>query len=144
MSEKGVTWDFDGDYLTYKWALAVAYVAGFRGMRLVRAVALMNAESGRWTRAWHKNIVDGEEDSIDRGLFQINSKWHPDLGWPACYHPVKNSKYAYKISSQGQFFKPWAAFGGARYLAALPIVAAAYALPAWRERVARVEERWPA
>lgn len=140
---KGETWDFAGEQLTYKWALAVAHVAGFRGKRLIRAVALMNAESGRWTRAYHKNMVGDVVDSIDRGLFQINSKWHPSLSWKEAYHPVLNAEYAYKISNKGHHFRPWAAFGNERYLAALPIVAAWYALGTWRLRTAKVFQRWP-
>lgn len=71
---KGIDWDLEGEQLTIKWALALCYFVGFRGVRLVSAVALMSAESVRWTRAWNKNYDSetGALKSTDRGLFQIN------------------------------------------------------------------------
>jgi hypothetical protein len=141
-----MAWGFDGEQLNIRWALAVCHIAGFRGSKLTQAVALMTAESNRYTKAWHENIItrDGRDivDSVDRGLFQINSKWHPDLKWPDYWNPIKNAKYAYKISGEGRHWTAWMASTSPRYFAAIPIVAAVKALGTWKSRIDNVKRRW--
>lgn len=141
---KGETWDFEGDLLTYHWALALAHHCGFRGQRLVTGVAVMTAESGRWTKAWHKNLDDdGVVTSIDRGLWQINSKFHPSIVWPDVYDPVANTTYAAKISNKGRYYKPWAAFTSGAYKQFMAASQAAYDLGTWERRLDNVLRRWP-
>ncbi len=125
-----------GTQLTYKHALALCSSVGFRKKNLVTAVALMCAESGRYVGAYHVNIdvETGEVDSTDRGLFQINDKWHPDLSDLEAYQAKCNAEYAFKMSS-GQNFGAWAAYNSGAHLKFVPIVAAVRALGTWRTRI---------
>lgn len=128
-----------GVQLTYKWALALCYYAGFRGRNLTTAVALMCAESGRYVGAYHDNYDDaGNLVSVDRGLFQINSYWHADLSDADAYKAIPNAAYAFGLSS-GENFAQWAAFTSEAYKKFLPAVHAARVLGTWRLRVSKVE-----
>lgn len=95
-----------GDQLTIKEALALCHVVGFRKDNLVLAVAVMSAESGRYTGAWHDN-TDGSED---RGLFQLNSKAQPSVSEDDAYDPLKNAEYTFQLSKEGTDWHYWAAF----------------------------------
>jgi hypothetical protein len=139
-----MTWGYgDAPALSIKWSLALCHHARFRGERLISAVALMWAESGRYPEAWHQNTDDdGKVTSTDRGLFQINDKWHPALTDAEAYKPIPNAEYASKISHRGQHFGPWAAYPGPRYLAFYPIVAVVWATGTWRSRIDGVERKF--
>lgn len=100
----------EGCQLNRKEALAVCRAAGFHGDGLILACAVMSAESARYTRAYYDN-----GDSIDRGLFQINSKWHPDLDDDEAYNPWLNVRYAYEMSNHGANWTPWAAYNNGHY-----------------------------
>ena len=104
-----MSWGLAGRKLSIGWALALCYKVGFRGKNLTTAVALMCAESGRYTEAWHENNPGTTGMSVDKGLFQINDMWHPDLSEADAYNALKNAAYAYKMSS-GQYFSPWLAY----------------------------------
>jgi hypothetical protein len=145
-----MAWSFgDQPQLSLKWALALGYWAGFRGKRLVSAVTLMWAESGRHPGAWNENLDDdGNVSSTDRGLFQINDRFHPTLKGdnttrtgPA-YEVMPNAMYASDLSNRGEVFGAWAAYGGTRYLAFYPIVAAVWALRRWESRVPNVPRKF--
>jgi hypothetical protein len=102
-----------GEQLTIKEGLALCKVVGFKDQKLVTAVAVMTAESGRWTGAWHDNIGDdGTVVSVDRGLFQINSI-HQIPGDP--YDPVINATFAAELSQGGENWSAWAAFNSGVY-----------------------------
>lgn len=129
-----------GEQLTLKWSLALAYHAGFRRIRLVTAVAVMCAESGRWTRAWHDNLdAEGNVVSTDRGLFQINNKAHPSLSDADAYSPIPNAVYAAMLSHMGASWKPWSAFLSGAHLKFMPIVTTVWLAQAWRTRIRLVE-----
>jgi len=64
--------------------------------QLVTALAVAYAESGFQTQP--KDNVNGD-GSRDRGLWQINNKWHSSLSDVDAYDPVKATQYAAKISS---------------------------------------------
>jgi Lysozyme like domain len=132
------TWALQGRQLTYGWALAVCHHAGFRGRKLITAAALMTAESGRFAGAWHQNAPD----SVDRGLFQINSKAHPAQTREQMYQPIPNAGFARRLSHGGDDFTAWAAFNSNAHLKYVPAAAAAWALPRWRRKVPMVEEVW--
>ena len=142
MSGKGDTWDFDGYQLTYGWALALCYHVGFRGgNRLRTAVAVMTAESQRWTRAWHHNRNDkGEIVSTDRGLYQINDKAHPQFPEEWMWDPIRNAGFAYRLSAGGNDFRPWAAYNSGAYLRFMPIVFGHWLVGRWRFKLDRVEK----
>jgi hypothetical protein len=48
--------------------------------------------------------------SYDRGLWQINSKWHPDVSDSCAYNAACNAKNAVRISSGGSRWSPWATY----------------------------------
>lgn len=138
-----MAWGFDGRHLSIGWALALTYHVGFRNKYQNIAVALMTAESGRYCGAWHENFDEkGKLESVDHGLFQINSKWHPDLTGPEWYSAIDNAAYAYKIS-QGRYFSAWAAYVNRAHLRYLPEVWAVKILGRWKRKVPRVEQEFP-
>lgn len=131
-----------GKWVPIKWALALDYTVGFRGFKLTKSVAVMTAESGRWTRAWN----DNDNGSTDRGLFQINSIHNNQLEGndvdhtgPA-YEAIPNATYAFKLSDAGNDWSPWYAYGNANYLAAYTATLAVQVLGLWRKRLPKVSE----
>lgn len=78
------------------------------------AIAL--AESGGNTQATHTN-TDG---SIDRGLFQINNRWHPDVTDACAFDPVCATQAALKISNGGTSFGAWSTYTSGAYLHHMP------------------------
>jgi len=57
----------------------------------------------------------GSSPSWDRGIVQINSRWHPEV---ADYNAFSSSQAfveAYRISSQGTNFGAWYAYTGGAY-----------------------------
>lgn len=80
-------------------------------------LAIVYAESGGNTQAKHVN-GDG---SIDRGLWQINNKAHPDVTDQCAYDPVCSSKFAHQLfSGHGNSWQSWATFTGGSYQKFLP------------------------
>lgn len=75
------------------------------------AVAIALAESGGNGAASHVN-TDG---SIDRGLWQINNRWHSEVSDAEAYNPVVAASVAYTISRKGTNFTPWATFTSGAY-----------------------------
>ena len=69
------------------------------------AVAVAWAESRGNPKATGRN-----SDSYDRGLWQINSKWHPDVSDSCAYNAACNAKNAVRISSGGSRWSPWATY----------------------------------
>lgn len=144
-----MAWQLAGRQLSIGWALALCYHVGFRGKDLTVAVALMTAESGRYTEAWHENIafdpdVFGDAfsttvDSIDRGLFQINSKWHADLSEEDAFKAIPNARYAYAMSS-GMYFSPWMAYTSGAYEKYMLPVWVVRTLGVWKRKLPRVEQ----
>lgn len=80
--------------------------AGFSGDGLVWAVAVALAESGGRTDAVGVN----SDGSRDRGLWQINSRWHPDVSDAQAFAPTSAAAAAYRISNGGKNWTPWAAY----------------------------------
>ena len=142
MSEvKGITWDFDGRQLDIKTALAVCYARGFKsGDILTTAVAVMTAESQRYTKAWHINFdppygePGAEAKSRDEGLFQINSM-HGGFDW---FDIKVNVDKAYELyRGRGKQFTAWAAFNSGAYLRYVDEIERVRRLQLWRVRVPR-------
>jgi len=133
-----------GEQLTYGWALALGYHVGWRGKDLRESVALMCAESARYTEAYHENLdEDHELDSTDWGLFQINDKWHPDFEMPEGFNPIYNAEYAHGMwKASGRSFNAWAAYNSGAYEKFIPVVTAAWLLPRWRLKVPHVEKKF--
>lgn len=83
------------------WAKA----AGFKGDGLVTATALALEESGGWTQAVNTN-ADGTKD---RGLWQFNTKWHPEVSDAAAFDPKRAAVEAFRVSKGGTDWSQWAA-----------------------------------
>jgi hypothetical protein len=90
------------------------YQAGWTDARkLVIITAIELAEGNGYEQAKHIN-PDG---SIDRGLFQINDRAHPDCPDSVAYDAVKATAYARKIyTNHGGSFGAWSAYTNKAYL----------------------------
>jgi hypothetical protein len=95
----------------------VALRAGFSGDRLVTAVAVGMGESACRPDAYLSNGPTNScpNGSVDRGLWQINSCWHPSVSKSCAYDAQCNAGAAYRISSGGANWKPWVAYTNGRY-----------------------------
>ncbi|MDT7782534.1 MAG: hypothetical protein QOF58_953 [Pseudonocardiales bacterium] len=87
--------------------------AGFTGERLVVAVAVGMAESRCDPSARYVN--SDSHNSVDRGLWQINDYWHPEVSDSCAYNAACNAREAYKISDQGSDWSPWSTYKSGRY-----------------------------
>jgi hypothetical protein len=96
---------------------SVASRAGFSGDRLVTAVAVGMGESSCRPDAQNSNgpTKGCPNGSVDRGLWQINSCWHPSVSKSCAYDAQCNANAAYRISGQGANFRPWAAYTNGSY-----------------------------
>jgi hypothetical protein len=96
---------------------SVASRAGFSGDRLVTAVAVGMGESSCRPDAQNSNgpTKGCPNGSVDRGLWQINSCWHPSVSKSCAYDAQCNANAAYRISTKGTNFKPWAAYTNGSY-----------------------------
>lgn len=87
--------------------------AGFPGgVAQANGIAIVCAESGRDPAATFTN-TDG---SIDRGLWQINSKWHAEVTDAEAFDPKEATAAAFKISSGGTDFTPWSTWASHAYV----------------------------
>ena len=123
-----------GEEISIKEALALCNVVGFEPNQLDVAVAVMCAESGRWTKAWHDNLdANGNVTSTDRGLYQVNTI-HESVSDEEAYDPVENAKFAYQLSKQGTDWSPWMAFNSGAHEKFLPAVKLVRTTTEWRTR----------
>jgi hypothetical protein len=92
--------------LTYVAVARLAKNAGFpcTGERIATAVAVAKAESS--FRPWITNTV-GNTRGIDRGLWQINSYWHPEVSASCALSASCNARAAARISSKGASWSQW-------------------------------------
>jgi hypothetical protein len=74
------------------------------GERIATAVAIAKAESG--FRAQITNTV-GNAHGIDRGLFQINSYWHPEVSETCALSASCNTRAAVRISKVATKWTEW-------------------------------------
>ena len=87
------------------------------------AVAVCLAESGGNCGAKYVNAGG----SIDRGLWQINDYWHKEVTDSCAYNCACNGKEAYRISSSGTSWTPWATYNSGAYKSHLSAAQAACA-----------------
>ena len=107
--------------------ITVATNAGFSGDDLVTAVAVAIAESSGNPNA----LGDIGIGQGSFGLWQINSKFHPEFGpnFSTLYDPQTNANAAYAIYTQaGNSFTPWSTFKTGSYQQFVTSVAAAIAV----------------
>ena len=90
--------------LTIPQTITLAKQAGFSGNGLQRIVAIAICESGLETSRV------GVSDPNDRGLTQINRKWHPEVSDACAFNGLCNLQQAYRISSNGTNFNQWTTY----------------------------------
>jgi hypothetical protein len=104
---------------------SAAYKAGFPYNRdvagypsIVVAVAIGLAESSCNPAASNSNgATSGCPDgSTDRGLWQINNCYQPQVSDACAYNSMCNAIGAYQISDQGTSYTPWATYNSGVYL----------------------------
>lgn len=100
--------------LTAEAVAGYAYGAGFRGEGLVTAVAISHAESGFRTDNTLDNAPLGGH-GIDRGLWQINSYWHPEVADACAFDPACAARETYRISSGGSSWSAWTTYNRGQY-----------------------------
>jgi lysozyme-like protein len=103
--------------------------ASFSGGSLTTAVAVAMAESACNPAAYHINgpTTGCPNGSTDRGLWQINSCWHPTVSKTCAYDPQCNANAAYRISARGTNFKRWVTYSNGAYRSYLAQAQAAVA-----------------
>lgn len=74
--------------------------------RTVRAASIMLAESGGKTDAF-RPASQNPRGGNDRGLWQINSKAHPDVSDMAAFDPNASTAIAYQLSAGFAQWGPW-------------------------------------
>jgi hypothetical protein len=104
----------DGD-LTYVAVARVAKAAGLScsGDRIAVATAVAKAESQFDPRA--TNVV-GNSHGTDRGLWQVNSYYHPEVSATCAFSPSCNARAMAHISSYGTNFRPWWTYVNGKHL----------------------------
>lgn len=91
--------------------------AGWRGDRLVLAVAISLAESGCTPGATGYNGPTSgcPNGSADRGAWQINDCYHAEVSDACAYDLQCNADEAYRISDGGADFTPWTTYNTGAY-----------------------------
>lgn len=77
------------------------------------AYAVMMSEGGLNKDAIHRNT--DKEKTLDRGLFQINSKWHNEVSDECAFNIDCNIKEAYRISKGGTDWHEWYGYKNGSY-----------------------------
>lgn len=87
------------------------------------AIAIILGESGGNPGA--RNTEKNTPPSVDRGLWQFNSRWHPEVTDACAFEPVCATRAAFVVSKGGTDFTPWASFKAGTYKQFLPRAQAA-------------------
>ena len=91
--------------------------AGFTEPGLTTIVAIAQAESSLDPNATLDNKdAAGNVTSTDRGILQINTKWHPEVSDLDAFNPVTAFQAGYEISKGGTNFTPWVTYNTGAYL----------------------------
>lgn len=111
--------------------------AGFTGgVPSANGIAIVCAESGRDPNA--RFVNNDQWQSVDRGLWQINNHWHPEVTDEEAYDPVQATAAALRISNGGIDYTPWSTWGNGAYKTHLE--AARVALDGWA-RVKKLQQQ---
>ena len=86
-------------------ALYYAAQAGFQGDNLYTIVAIASDESDLMPFRQGVNI----SGTLDRGILQFNSYWHPEITDAQAYDPAEAFKQAYRITG-GTDFSAWSSY----------------------------------
>ncbi len=118
------------------WASKAGFANdGRNNGHLVVAVAIGMAESGcdpaacfddTTGRACTPSASDSVRDSVDRGVWQINSLYWKDVSDRCAFSALCNARSAYSLVSEyGTYFKPWQTYLAGTYKQYLPEARAA-------------------
>ncbi len=101
--------------LSYRAVAQLAKDAGISctGDRIAIATAVAKAESG--FRPTITNTA-GNAHGIDRGLWQINSYWHPEVSAACALSASCNARAAARISSRGTKWSQWWTYKNGKHL----------------------------
>jgi hypothetical protein len=102
------------NWLTDQQIADVLADAGFTGSGWTIGVAVVLAESGGRTDA--VNEAGNTPPSRDRGLWQLNDYWHPEVSDDCAFDALCSSVEAYRISDGGEYWGAWAAYNAGTYL----------------------------
>ena len=89
---------------------SLARDVGFKDPKMAAAIAL--AESSGDPLAVG---VNKKPRSKDRGLFQINDRWHPEVTDRCAFDPRCNAEAALEISNGGRDWTPWSTWHNGAY-----------------------------
>jgi hypothetical protein len=101
--------------LAYVMVAKIAKNAGLpcSGERIAIATAVAKAESD--FRPDATNTV-GNAHGTDRGLWQINSYWHPDVSATCAFSASCNARAMVRISDTGTDWSPWRTYKNGTHL----------------------------
>lgn len=101
--------------LTYLAVAKLIHAGGVScyGSRIATAVAVAKAESG--FRPTITNTA-GNAHGIDRGLWQINSYWHPEVSKDCALSASCNARAAARISTWGRYWSQWWTYKNGKHL----------------------------
>jgi hypothetical protein len=102
----------EAEVLTLRQIRRLTRDVGFKRPRLAAAIAM--AESSGNTQAVGKNR---KPRSVDRGLFQINSRWHFEVSDRCAFDARCNAEAALRISRGGRDWRQWTTWHNEAYLA---------------------------
>lgn len=85
--------------------------AGLHGNGLVISIAVALAESQGWSQA----VLINTDCSHDRGVWQINSRWHGEVSDDQAFNPVTCAQATARISSNGNDWTPWTTYNNGAY-----------------------------
>jgi hypothetical protein len=86
------------------------------------AVAVAMAESSFNCEAYNVNpATKSLPETVDRGLFQINSHYHAGVSRECAYDCACNVREAHRISRKGSNWTPWTSFKHNRHSPYLPM-----------------------
>lgn len=105
------------DVLTLRQLRVLARDVGFHKPKVAAAIAM--AESSGVVRATNRNPLRKPDYSVDRGLFQINSYWHPEVSRRCAFDARCNALAAFEISEGGRNWRQWTTWHSEAYKAYL-------------------------
>ena len=124
-----------GNAISENEAIQYAQAAGFSGDSLSIVIGIAHAESSLKVNIIADNMADGTVkvryqgdpkpdgvSSSDRGILQINDRWHPEVSDTQAFDPASAFIAGYAISKQGTDFTPWSTYKSGAYARYAPAV----------------------
>ena len=109
--------DVAEEVLSLRELRQLAREVGFHRPKVAAAIAM--AESSGAVRATNRNPLRKPSFSVDRGLFQINSYWHPEVSKRCAFDARCNAEEALRISEGGRNWRQWTTWHTGAYRAYL-------------------------